>query len=232
MTFDNGEVRRVCDEEGFGNPFDATKIDNSDGIPPLLARNDVLIVHLGRGRHQFVTGIGSGYHGFEPIPEEQHIPWRYRRSVLNNINTSESNILSVCYNQRVMHDFLYEDIAAAPKVYGSHRTHIPLEYRIGDVAIRATRLQVEIDFTMEYLGQITVFEAKNGSPPDFNVFQLFNPYRYYVRLQESLPIESVQCCYLLRQDDRLRLYLYSFDDREDPGSIRLLRNAEYRLLLR
>ena len=232
FVFDNDEVKAVSAEVRFGNPFDATKIDSSAGLPDFLIADDVFVVHLGRGRHQFVHGISSGYHRFEPIPDERRYQWPYRRSILNNINTSESNILSVGYNQRIIHDFLYEDITASPKVYGSNRTHIPLDYRIGDDAIAATRVQVEIDFTLEYLGAITVFEAKNGDPDDFNVFQLFNPYRYYRRATESSPVTGINCCYLLRQDNRLRLYLYSFEDPQDPGSIRLERNAEYVLVPR
>ena len=232
LAFANDEVREVAVSVGFKNHFDATKIDNSAGLPASLVADDAFVVHLGRGRHQFVYGIASGYHQFEPIPEERRYQWPYRRSILNNINASESNILSVGYNQRIIHDFLYEDIAASPKVYGSNRTHIPLDYRIGNDAIDVARVQVEIDLTLEHLGAITAFEAKNGEPPDFNVFQLFNPYRYYRRATQSPPVASINCCYLLRQYDRLRLYLYSFDDPQNPGSIRLERNAEYTLVPR
>ena len=234
LEFDNKEVKRVCDRVGFGNPFDATKWDNSGSLPKALADDDVFVVHLGRGRHRFVSGIAVGYHEFERIPEDIRYQWPYRRSILNNINTSESNILSVGYNQRIIHDFLYEDIAASPKVYGSNRTHIPLDYRIGGDEINVSRVQVEIDFTTEYLGKVTVFEAKDGEPPDFNVFQLFNPFRYYARFSSVRDIleEYINGCYLLRHGDRIRLYLYSFADANDPGSIQLLRNAEYNLIQR
>lgn len=237
MTFSNTEIRDIANEFEFKNYFDATKIDNSASLPEALANDDVFVVHLGRegnqaARHRFVRGITTGYHAFEPIPEECVYEWRYRRSILNNINTSESNILSVGYNQRILHDFLYEDITASPRIYGSNRTQIPLIYRIGDDSINATRVQVEIDLTLEYQGAITVFEAKNGAPADFNVFQLFNPFRYYRRATNDMEIESIQCCYLLRQENQLRLYLYTFADPQDPGSIQLERNAEYTLVRR
>ena len=232
LIFNNDEVRGVAAEVDFKNHFDATKIDNSAVLPSTLIADDVFIVHLGHGQHQFVYGIARGYHQFETIPDEQCYQWPYRRSILNNINSSESNTLSVGYNQRIIHDFLYEDITASPKVYGSNRTHIPLDYRIGGDEINAARVQVEIDFTLEYLGAITVFEAKNGEPEDFSVFQLFNPYRYYSRVTCSPPVTIINCCYLLRRGDRLRLYLYSFDDPQNPGSIRLERNAEYTLVSR
>lgn len=232
FVFTNDEVKAECAKVGFGNPFDVTKIDSSTGLPDTLIDDDAFVVHLGRGSHQFVFGIGNGYHRFEPVPDSSKYQWNYRRSILNNINTSESNILSVGYNQRIIHDFLYTDIAASPKVYGSNRTHIPLNYGIGNATVEAERVQVEIDMTLERLGNITVFEAKNGEPSDFNVFQLFNPFRYYLRAVESLTETSINCCYLLRLRDRLRLYLYRFEDAGNPGSIILIRNAEYTLVER
>ena len=232
MAFDNDLVKEICADIGFSNPFDATKIDSSAGLPDALIKDDAFVIHLGRGRHQFVYGISAGYHEFEPIPDSHKIQWPYRRSILNNINTSESNILSVGYNQRIINDFLYEDIAASPKIYGSNRTHIPLNYRIGGDEISVRRVQVEIDMTLEYQGAITVFEAKNGDPADFNVFQLFNPYRYYLQATANMQDVSVDCCYLLRSGNRIRLYLYQFEDPQLPASIRLARSAEYALVER
>lgn len=235
FVFTNEEdLKPVCAKFAFKNPFDATKIDTSRGLPEALKQDDMFVIHLGQGKHQFVPGIANGYHRFERVPEERTYQWRYRRSLLNNINTSESNTLSMADNQRIIHDFLYEDIAASPKSYGSNRTHIPLQYRIGNTDVNIDRVQVEIDFTMEYLGQVTFFEAKNGDPEDFNVFQLFHPFRYYVKSakERGLDVKAVQCCYLVRQADRLRLYLYSFSDPDNPASIYLERNAEYNLVPR
>lgn len=232
FVFSNKEVKQACAQIGFGNPFDATKIDSSLVLPGALVSDDAFVIHLGKGNHRFMFGINSGYHRFEAVPDPSKIKWKYRRSILNNINTSESNILSVGINQRVIHDFLYRDITVSPKTYGSHRTKVPLSYRIGKDNINVDKVQVEIDLTIEHQGKITVFEAKNGEPPDFNVFQLFNPYRYYLQAIEGSDKFSINCCYLLRENDRLRLYLYTFDDDRNPGSIRLMRNAEYNLVKR
>ena len=234
LVFDNGEVKEVCDRVGFGNPFDATKLDNSSALPKVLVDDDVFVVHLGRGSHQFVFGIAVGYHEFESIPEESRYQWPYRRSLLNNINTSESGIPWVAYNNRVIHDFLYMEVGGAPMLYLSNHARVPMDYRVGGDEINVSRAQVKIDFTAEYQGTVTVFEARNGEPPDFNVFQLFNPFRYYSGLRDSrnLPITAVNGCFLLRHGDRIRLYLYTFADARDPGSIQLLRNDEYTLFHR
>ena len=131
LTFDNDEVRRVAAEVGFKNPFDATKWDTSVALPDTLRTDDIFPVHLGQGKHQFVTGMGIGYHRFEHIPDGCTIKWPYRRSILDDINTTESNIPYMGYNHRITHDFLYEDILASPKLYLTYGAIIPLDYRIG-----------------------------------------------------------------------------------------------------
>ena len=57
FAFTNDEVREVAVAVDFKNHFDATKIDNSAGLPTPLVADDAFVVHLGRGRHQFVFGI-------------------------------------------------------------------------------------------------------------------------------------------------------------------------------
>ena len=234
FRFHNDDVKAACNKIGFSNPYDVTKLDRSSLLPPAIVEDDTFVVHLGEGWHQFVKGIAVGYHEFEQVPMNRKREWPYRPSILNNVNTSESNTLFVGFNHKIIHDFLYNDISAAPRQYGSNRTKIPLHYSLGDHRIKATKVQMEIDLTLEYRSGVTVFEAKNGFRGDFNVFQIFTPVRYYTRLKETknLPIEFVQACYLLRYRNRLRLYLYAFDDLDTPASIRLIRNAEYTLVER
>ncbi len=238
FTFDNALVKEICKQEGFGNPFDATKIDNSSLLPEDVRAQDYFIVHLGEGRHRFVKGVEKGYCVFAPIDDSERIPWKYRQSLLNELDTSESNILSVATNQRIIHDFLYDDIVASPKTYNARRTKMSFMYYIGDEQIEATNLQMEIDFTFEYQGVVTVVEGKNGFPEDFAVYQLFHPFRYYTEInrQKHLGIRQITCCYILRKrkhrESILRLYNYTFEDPQYIDSIRLLKKAEYRLVKR
>ncbi len=232
FEFSNDDVKTVCAEVKFGNQYDVTKLDSSSALPESLVADDVFVVHLGRGIHKFVRGIDIGYHKFESVLPDNNYQWYYRPGMLDNINTSESNILAVGYNQRIIHDFLYRDITASPKVYGSNRTFNSFDYKIGNDEISSSKMQIEIDLTTEFQGRITIFEAKNGEPEDFNVFQLFNPYRYYMDKTSNMQSNSIECCYLLRYNKKLRLYLYSFKNYHDPGSIELRRSAEYSLVER
>lgn len=237
--FNNDRVKRVAESKRFANPFDATKIDNSSLLPDELRQEDYFFVHLGKGgRHRFVKGIAIGFHAFEKIQENEIIDWKYRPSILNELDASESNILSIASNQRIIHDFLYNDIVASPKVYNPRRTKRSIQYRIGSQRIVATNLQMEIDLTMELSGMVTVFEGKNGFPEDFAVYQLFHPFKYYRALmrEHELDIGLITGCYVLRERSRdqsvLRLYNYTFDDEDDMGSIRLLKKGQYNLIRR
>jgi hypothetical protein len=238
FVFDNVLVKEVCKKRGFGNPFDATKLDDTSKFPQILLDEDYFILHLGEGRHRFVKGISNGFHTFEKIDNKKIFDWKYRKSILNEFDTSESNILSVANNQRIIHDFLYEDIVANPKVYNARRTKMDLVYHVGKEKIKADNLQMEIDLTMELHGVVTIFEGKNGFPQDFAIYQLFHPFKYYsvLKEQKKLDVKIITCCYILRKREQkrsvLRLYNYTFENEEDMNSIRLLKKAQYNLIRR
>lgn len=207
-------------------------------MPADLKSKDYFLVHLGNGFHGFFEGIDLGYHRFEPIETNETFTWKYRQSLLNEFDSSESNILSVASNQRILHDFLYNDIVASPKVYNARRTKISIGYRIGHQQVNSTNLQMEIDLTLEYQGIVTVLEGKNGFPQDFAVYQLFHPFKYYsiLRREHKIDIKQITCCYVLRKRQQegsvLRLYNYTFDDENQIDSIRLLKKAQYILVTR
>lgn len=237
-VFDNDIVKTVCKKHGFGNPFDATKLDDTSKFPDIMMRKDYFLLHLGEGKHQFVKGIKNGFHKFEEISREHTIEWKYRKSLLNEFDTSESNILSVGFNQRIIHDFLYEDIVSNPKVYNARRTKSTLDYFIGKQHIKTINLQMEIDLTLELDGVVTVFEGKNNFPENFAVYQLFHPFLYYQKLKKEnqLSIKEITCCYLLRKRNKgtsvIRVYNYTFSKENDLTSIKLLKSKQYNLIQR
>ncbi|MCD4745872.1 MAG: hypothetical protein K8R58_06195 [Bacteroidales bacterium] len=236
--FNNTYIKKICEKYEFGNPFDVTKLDNTEKFPEIMKENDYFIIHLGNGNHCFVKGIKNGFHKFEKIDNENIFEWKYRKSLLNEFDTSESNILSVGFNQRIIHDFLYEDIVSNPKMYGSRRTKSSLKYNIGKQKIATTNLQMEIDLTTEYNDVVTIFEGKNNFPENFAVYQLYHPFLYYHNLKENneLNISKITCCYLLRKKEQnasiIRIYNYTFEDTFDMTTIKLLKNAQYNLIKR
>lgn len=236
FTFHNDLVKKVSKKYGFGNPFDATKFDNLDKFPGILIKNDYFVIHQGGGYHKLVKGINKGFHKFEQIDPKNIIDWEYNRSILNEYDTSESNMLSVGNNQKVFHHFLYGDKSATSKVYNARRTKATFEYYLEKEKIVMESVQMEIDLTMEYKGVVTIFEGKNGQPENFAIYQLFHPFKYFTNLrkEKKLSIDKITACYVLRfrknGNSILRLYNYAFEDESNIGSIKLLKNAQYNLL--
>lgn len=231
FTFDNDLVKEFCKKYNFGNPFDVTKLDSSEKLPQSFKNEDICILHLGKGRHQFIKGIDKLYHSFEPIQKRKQ--WAYKKSLLNEYNDSESNILSVANNQRILHDFLFGkdlefeklNIENRPKTYFPHRTKTTLKYYFNTQEIEAKNQQIEIDLTLEFNGIIGIFEAKNGEPKDFNIYQIYHPFLYYYN--SKLAFKKIICIYLVRKNESLKLWAYTFKDYLHLDSIVFLKSCEY-----
>jgi len=237
LIFDNELVKKITSEK-FSNQFDTTKFDNSSKLPDLLREKDYFIIHLGEGRHQFIKGINKGYHEFEKIPEDKIIDWRYKKSVLNDLYTSETSISSLINNQRILHDFLYEDIVAHPKVYNPGSTKISFEFFIDNKKMSVIKLQRKIDMILEYLNNVDIIEAKNGEVDDFAIYQLYHIFRWFCgkKTSEKLNIKKIEMIFvnkIIEEDlTKVRLRSYIFERVEVLNSIKLVKCAQYNLLKR
>lgn len=239
--FSNSDVKQVADAVEFGNPFDATKVDSREILPQSIRQKGYCIAHIGRGRHRFIPELQNWYHDFETILPEEVIEWRYRKSLLNDIDRGEASALSLAFNQHILHDFIYEDVVASPKIYVPGRSRTTIEYTVGSTHVKAENQQLEMDMVLEYQGTVTVIEAKNkafSSFTNFAVYQLFYPIKYYLNRAKDrkISIPHINACYVLRQASsrasgviKVRLYLYEFADPDRLDSIRLVRKAEYHL---
>jgi hypothetical protein len=245
FVFHNNLVKDVCRKVGFGNPFDVTKLDNKTKLPDVLLKHDYAIVHIGSGKHKFIKGINKVFHDFEPIQKE--VTWEYKKSILNQYNSSESNILSVANNQRILHHFLFEkdtefdsvDILKRPKTYFPHRTKTSFEYYFGKkTKMELKNIQIEVDLTIEFQGTIGVFEGKNGKPDSFSVYQIYHPFLYYYNANKNTElkgkIENIYCVYVVREkgkeNDTLKLWAYTFEPPLDITTIKFIKSMSYKLI--
>lgn len=245
FEFDNNLVKEVCKEIGFGNPFDATKIDRREVLPLELIEKDIAVIHVGKGKHRFVKGLHIVFHEFEPIKRE--VDWTYKKSLLNEYNSSEANVLSVANNQRILHSFTFGqdrefedvDITKRPKTYFPHRTKADLRYNFdvfGEVKLKG--IQIEIDLTIEFDGIIAVFEAKNGKPDNFSVYQIYHPFLYYHEVRQKVAmkdkVKDIICVYVVRQKfvekTTLKLWKYTFAEPYNLASIKFIDSACYNLV--
>jgi hypothetical protein len=245
LEFHNDMVKDVCRKIGFGNPFDVTKLDNKTKLPDILLENNYAIIHVGNGKHMFIKGIDKVFHDFEPIQKE--INWEYKKSLLNQYNTSESNILSVANNQRILHHFLFgkdaefddTDILKRPKTYFPHRTKTSFEYYFGEsTKMELKNIQIEVDLTIEFQGNIGVFEGKNGKPDSFSVYQIYHPFLYYYNANKQTElkgkIKNIYSVYVVREkgkeNDTIKLWAYTFENPLDITTIKFIKSVSYKLI--
>lgn len=245
--FDNDLVKQLSIPLGFRNHNDATHIDSKAVCSPRMIEEGFSVVHLGAtysdgkrdtARHAFVrTDV---FHEFEEIEKVTTIS--YRPGPLDELNTSESNILSLVYNQGIIHRVLYPyDLRANPSIYMAHRTRFQPNHKIGGNSLPTGETQAEVDMTIEYNGHVTVFEGKNwrASRNDFAIYQLYMPFRYYYlkTRDKGLELTDIDCCYVVRKkiksknfhDSDLEVYRYTFDDPDELTSIRLISSERFEL---
>jgi len=244
-VFNNDEVKKLSGPIKFRNHNDATHIDTSVGLSPLMQKENFSIVHLGSesstgsvASHAFIRGSKQCFHTFEEIPTENVTALKYRPGPLDHLNSSESNILSIVHNHGILREFLYPgDLRASPHMYMAHRTRVRPNYKINRVNIPAKLVQIEVDMTLENEGRITVFEGKNwkNNRNDFAIYQLYMPFRYYFQKMSKgeIEVDTIECCYVVRRQFKngsdIMAYLYTFDDPEEMTSIRLKKANRYEL---
>ena len=232
-VFNNQNVKDACEKVGFGNPFDATKIDKLDSLPNSMREQDCFVIHLGGGKHKFLKGLESAY---VKLPAVKVRKFSYKKSLLNETDTSESNVLFACLNAGLLQSFIYGNRKLKPRVYGSRRTTFTGSYKIGKQRVKTENVQMEMDMILEHEGAVTIVEAKNGKPSNLAAYQLFMPFMYYNQLESThnLGIRSVKCCYITRTTNKgnslLFAYLCDFTDTNNMASAKIIKSEGYELV--
>ena len=247
--FTNDDSKDLSIPLKFKNHNDATHIDTLQGLSPLMKKHDFCIFHLGTisgektARHCFFSPANVAFHEFEPISERDITDLDDMKiGLLDETNSSESNILSLVYNHGILRQFLYGgDLRASPDIYMSHRAKRKTEHRIGDTSLPTAKIQFEVDMTFAHDGTVTVFEGKNwkANRNNFAIYQLYMPYRHYEMMSRERPeigIREINCCYVVRRKQKwgseIHAYLYKFDDPEDLTSIKFIKNKQFNLIYR
>jgi len=233
FVFGNELVKTVCKKYKFGNPFDVTALSHTSKLPDILKSNDCFISHKGKGNHAFIKGISIAYHKFETIPISR--TWQYRKSLLEEFDTSESNVISYAINQGILFDFLYDDVNRKPFVYYSQRFKSDLDFRIGRAKITANQVRFKSALILEDNGVVTIIGGKKGLPQDFAVNQFYYPFSYFCKLknESNLDVKQINCCYVLRGqkegNSTITVFLYTFENEDNMASIQLLKSTQYHI---
>lgn len=233
LPFNNEQVKQLCTEIKFRNPFDATKFNDFRSMSESLKKDGFFIVHLGRGNHAFVKG--NRYHSFEKI--STYKTWNSIKSVVSELGKSEADTVSSIYNTKIIHDFLFSDSSVNLMMHVSRRTNVTYEFSIGHNTLQADWLQIELDGFFESDSTITSVEVKSVKHDDFEIRQLYSTLMYFRKCVNEKKISSrykLKHLFVVESEEKgkkfYRLYEYQFKDWRHMDSIELIKNAQYNIV--
>ena len=202
------------------------KHDFSTSRPWIFQRLRLGIVPVSRSEY-----LVGRFNLYERFPETQRGEVRTLElpAGLDTLSLEAVSSEAVALNGASASGMLEDFLGCAPlqaTVAGRMSTH-GLKVRLPDlgVDVAVDRAQMEIDGGFESLEHLVLVEAKNHLSDDFNIRQLYFPYR---RFQQRLAKDVVPV-YLVYSNGIFHLYRYEFRDPADFRSISLVDSARYAL---
>lgn len=202
------------------------KHDFSTSRPWIFQRLRLGIVPVSRSEY-----LVGRFNLYERFPETQRGEVRTLElpAGLDTLSLEAVSSEAVALNGASASGMLEDFLGCAPlqaTVAGRMSTH-GLKVRLPDlgVDVAVDRAQMEIDGGFESLKHLVLVEAKNHLSEDFNIRQLYFPYR---RFQQRLAKDVVPV-YLVYSNGIFHLYRYEFRDPADFRSISLVDSARYAL---
>lgn len=213
----------------FREPRLMTKHDSTECVPRPLRKLGLNVLPVSRS--EYVLGDFKTFHDFPPIVGESprtFILPEYETLDIEHIS-SESNAINALLLSGILDDFLDEPntVETFSGRMGTGDFSFSIERKTGElVDIDVSGAQLEIDGGFENDESVTIMEAKNVIYPDFQVRQLYYPFRKYFDLVNRKKIRLVFSQYT---NLTYRLYEFRFDDPLDFNSLSLVQSCSYAL---
>lgn len=216
------ELEQLSDRQ----PRLMAKHDFSTSRPWIFQRLRLGIVPVSRSEY-----LVGRFNLYEQFPETQRGEVRTLElpAGLDTLSLEAVSSEAVALNGASASGMLEDFLGCAPlqaTVAGRMSTH-GLKVRLPDLGVEVAvdRAQMEIDGGFESLEHLVLVEAKNHLSEDFNIRQLYFPYRSF---QQRLAKDVVPV-YLVYSNGIFHLYRYEFRDPADFRSISLVDSARYAL---
>lgn len=214
----------------YREPRLMAKWDSSNSRPEILKKNKLNI--LPNSRSSYVLGDFCLYQEIPELEERvekmKHIELPYYETVSVDNITSEANAINVLLLSGILDDFLEtgQNVATFNGRMGTGEFEFFVDtHTHGKQHIRVENAQCEIDGGFENETSVVIMEAKNVLYEDFNIRQLYYPYRLW-KARVRKPVRLVFSIY---SNMIYRLFEYRFNDLSDFSSIELVRTKNYSL---
>jgi hypothetical protein len=207
-----------------------SKVDHSFNLPEVFQKNKLSILTLSTSAFR----IGH-FDIFQPLPEwklpgdeVQTLPFPSNLETLDFKNlTGEPGVINTAYATDMLEIFCEQEIVLT--VSGRMRTS-DFAYSVNTLkgnpqTIQVNRAQMEIDAAFEGDKNFFIFEVKNHLSTDFNMRQLYYPYRTW---QDRIK-KKTNPVFLTFSNDVFDLYEFGFDNIADFSSASLVKHKRYML---
>jgi hypothetical protein len=240
-TFERYRILDKVAEQGFADitademrvfrePRLMSKIDHEQQLPEIFRENKLSILTLSRKAFR----IGK-FDIFQNLPEWQlpgkdveTLPFPANLETLdfNNI-TGEPGVINTAYATEMLHNFTEQELVLT---VSGRMTSGDFDYSVDTFdaqpqQIHVSKAQIEIDAAYEGDKGFYIFEVKNHMSKDFNMRQLYYPFRTW---QERIK-KPTNTVFLTLSNDVFDLYQYQFENVKDFSSGNLVKHKRYML---
>lgn len=207
-----------------------TKVDHSHQVPPIMDEHGLSILTLTNSTWR----IGP-FEVFESLPRwttpDETITHKSLPSWLQSLSkdgiTGEGALVNAADASGILNDFCGEDLVATINGKGrSSAFDFAVNNKIsGTTSIQVRSAQIEIDAGFEGPEALYLLEAKKHLSLDFNVRQLFYPFRTW----DGRVAKKVRPIFITLANDVFDLTEFSFPDPSNMSSIELVSSKRYML---
>ncbi|WP_225586012.1 type II restriction enzyme [Enterococcus gallinarum] len=208
-----------------------TKFDHSNQLPEIFSDNNITILPDSRGNYilgKFKIFEDLKHKNLKPIPVK--IPDFIQSLDITKI-TSESSALNIAHMSNMI-DSVMKTKQNEPQsllTLSGRMSSGSLQYNILNAdkklhEFTVENAQIEIDGSYENLNNILIVEAKNKIPKDFNIRQLYYPFRMYQNLNTTKDITPVFFTYA---DDIFSFHVFKFTDVMNYSSIKKVEQINF-----
>lgn len=213
----------------FREPRLMASFNTRESMPSIFKDNNINILPTSRG--SYILGRFDLFHTLPEINlrndmHKVNLPYEYETIDINNI-TSEAVAINVIQLTGILEDFLgcNKLVATFDGRMGSGKFSFKIGENENKLLINVDKAQIEIDAGFENEEIVVILEAKNVYNDDFNVRQLYYPFKVWEQ-KISKPMKLVFSVY---SNMIFSLFEYAFSDPNDYSSIHLINHKHYSL---
>ena len=180
------------------------KMDNDKSRPQIFIDNNIFMLSIKNGTYALIKE-----NIYVPLLKyycAANIINKNNDSLILDIGESETSMLDKLYYNNVLDDIIGEKIKYGPLLGGRHRCSFTTI--IGNESIKIEGSQYETDGCYETDNYVCIVEAKSVECVDFNIRQLYYPYReVYKRVGDKKKI----ICLFIYKDKKNIIHIYKYN---------------------